>query len=147
MKQTPVRLLLTFAGLLAVGGGVGGCAKDPRPKYIRPDLPKGQYATIDPTVGAFSGMKTEVEEVDGARVAGFLETYDVRVAPGEHVIGLRVYQGGTHSQRRMKFRFTFRAGHVYEVGFNTTSDHRPIMRDKTDRTVFYLDEPPQRVAQ
>src|SRR5687768_5979962 len=122
MTHVLLRLLLTCAGLLALVG----CAKDPRPKYIRPDLPKGQYATIEPTVGAFSGVKTEVEEVDGARVAGFLETYDVRVAPGEHVIGLRVQQGTSTlgGQRAigeggLKFRFHFLAGHVYEVGFNT----------------------------
>jgi hypothetical protein len=150
MSHVHVRVMLAVAGLLVATG----CASDGRPKYVRPDLPKGQYATIEPTVGAFSGVKTEVDEVDGARVAGFLETYDVRVAPGEHVIRLRVQQGtstlgGGHAiaEGGLKFRFTFLAGHVYEVGFNTRGNRRPILRDKTERTLYYLDESPQRVEQ
>src|SRR5689334_9138418 len=122
-----------------------GCAKDVRPIYQKPTLASDQLSNIKGTVNLITGTTTYVEEVDGARVESGLLIFpvapSVQVTPGEHTIGVTIVQqsGRYSSTRTTRFKFTFEAGHIYELDRNDLFDARVDLKDKTKGTQIVVE--------
>jgi hypothetical protein len=123
-----------IAGLALLAGG---CAGDPRPKYVAPPLADAQVATLKAEGGMF------IDGVDGARIDemsfNLLGTggNTVKVAPGERALSITRQSG--NSMARWNVKYTFQAGRVYTIGpDNWIAGSNIKLTDQTTKTSTIL---------